>query len=403
MPRVVSSDLATAVAALPPTAVDTSDALQAAVSSRLSTSEKMILVISDQVLHRHDPRIIQISPETMPQDIAISTFSARATPRPEVMVRIRNETSQTSAPLIVRSGSQRQTRQIDLPPRGNERDYFVDMPQLGDTVEATLDVRDDISADNRVWLVRKRSWPRIAIRDSIGPELGRMIDVYESHHAPSNASPTLAIASRLNDLPAAGPAVFVAPAILPPIPSAIQIVDHPITRHINWDTLAPSLSWNADAPDGWQPLVSVGGHTLVAARDKSSRQVWVGIGGTHWPASAEFVVFWANVFDWAGQGDERFFARGLQELTAEWRPTDASSGSAWGQPGIYKNGSQRCAFNAAVPELTPPPQTNWREGADGLESGSRRHDSRGAIGDFSCIILSHRQRIDVAPIPQRRS
>lgn len=382
-PRVLWSDWTPAVASLAPTALDTSDTLRSTIAARLSAGDGMILVISDQELHRHDPRLIQISPERAPQDIAISTLSARATPRPEVMVRVRNATSQTSAPLIVRSGSQAQTRQIDLPPRGNDRDYFIDMPQLGDAVEAMLDVRDDISADNRAWLVRERSWPRIEVRDSIGPELGRMIDVYESRHAPSRASSTVSIASQLNDLPAKGPMVVVVPAALAPIAAAIQIADHPITRDINWDALAPSLSWNADAPKGWQALVSVSGHTLVAARDEPSRQVWVGIGGTHWPASAEFVLFWANVLDWAGQGDERFSGRSLQELTSEWRPIDVSSRSAWGQPGIYENGSQRCAFNATVPELTPSPQTDWRRA---LASWSRETGRGIRLGPLAILL-----------------
>ncbi len=359
-PRVLWSDWTPAVASLAPTALETSEALQSAIAARLSAGDGTILVISDQDLHRHDPRLIQIAPDHAADDVGISAIAARTTPRAQVMVRVRNQSSQISAPLIVRSGDESQTRQIDLPPRGEERDYFIDLPQLNDTVEAMLDVHDDISADNHAWLVRERNWPRIVASQGVSPELRRMIAVYESRHAPSGVSQALSIVNRLEDLPQTGPAIIDAAATAAPGATAVQTVDHPITRHIHWDVLAPTLLCNTDAPYGWLPLVSVGGHTIVAARDGPARQVWVGFGGSQWPASAEFVIFWANVFDWAGQGGERFVSHDLQELTPQWHLAETGSSAAWGQPGIYENGRRLVAFNAPAPDLTPPPQTNWR-------------------------------------------
>lgn len=381
-PRFVSGDWAAAVASLPPTALETSAALQSTIAARRAADDDgMILVISDHDLHRHDSRLIQISPETIPVDVGIVMLAASATPRPQVMARIRNQSSQTSTTLTVESGGQPQRRQIDLPPRGGERDYFIDMPQLGDTVEAMLDLRDDIPADDKAWLVRERSWPRIAAGEGVSPELRRMIAVYESRHAPSAASQTLAIVSQLDAAPPSGPVVVVvAPAASAPVAAAIETVDHPITRHINWEALAPSLSWNTDPPRGWQPLISVGGHTLVAARDDPARQVWVGIGGSQWPASTDFVMFWANVFDWAGQGGERFADRDLADLTPEWRLVDPG---AAGQAGIYENGVQRGAFNAWAPDLTPPPQTNWRSA---LAAWSREAGGGMALGPFAILL-----------------
>ena len=88
------------------------------------------------------------------------------------------------------------------------------------------------------------------------------------------------------------------------------------------------------SPAGFKPLVSNAGIAVVAVREKPARQIWVNADFGDWEKTPDFVIFFANAFDWLG-GDN-------------WRFTSADQlppGVTW--PGIYQDSAgKQIAVNA---------------------------------------------------------
>jgi hypothetical protein len=106
----------------------------------------------------------------------------------------------------------------------------------------------------------------------------------------------------------------------------------------------------------------------VAVRDEPIRIVWVGFDADAFGRSTAFVVFWANVLNWAGEGGERFasYPVGSLEADVDWTPVELAGSPAppepklW--PGLYRraDGTLR-ALNAPDVPLPPVGETDWRE------------------------------------------
>jgi hypothetical protein len=104
----------------------------------------------------------------------------------------------------------------------------------------------------------------------------------------------------------------------------------------------------------------MGDHVLVAVRPGPPNQVWVGFNAPDWPNTADYVIFWTNIFDWVGGGSESFVSHEITEWTAEWKPPEPLSDQGTQWPGLYRrsDGALR-AFNAPDVIFLPPPQRNW--------------------------------------------
>ena len=93
-------------------------------------------------------------------------------------------------------GGQAVTQTIQLPPRDGEVNCFLDLPAVGETIEARISPDDDLPADNVAWLLRQRAWPRIEVRSALPAELARMVDVYQSHRPASEHSARVCVVFR---------------------------------------------------------------------------------------------------------------------------------------------------------------------------------------------------------------
>jgi hypothetical protein len=343
-----------AIADLPLTAIDTQADVEETIRGRLGSSQGNIILVSDRRLAFDDPRLIQISPQTPIDDVGIVTVVARETPRPQIMVRLRNDSPRKSVPMTISTGSQIIQQTADLPDRGQSRDYFIDPARMDAVIEVAIDARDDQPADDRAWLVREGSYPKIEPRVPLSPELRRMIDVYGRTRPPSQSSPTVAIVGAEADLPSQTPAVIVAPSNGQTVHGAAAASADPIAANVGWPAFPAQIQIAGAAPKGWTPVVSMGDHVIVAARREPIRRVWVGFEiSAAWSATPDFVVFWANVFTWAGEGRERFAAYAVTGADSDWKrttgaplPTRAAP-EMW--PGLYQrsDGALR-AFNATL-------------------------------------------------------
>jgi hypothetical protein len=378
------------ISTISPTARDTSRLLPEIVGAQLAATSGPVFVASDQPLAPRD-RLIQVAPEGAVQDVAIALLAARQNPVAQVMVRVRNQSSLRTADLAVTSGRYSERQTIQLPEIGRTRDYFFNPPALGTVVSAQLFVQDDVSADDQAWLVREGSSPRIEPRTALDPALGRMIEAYQRSRPATDDSPRLAIAGDAAQLPADAPGILVQHTSATPTSGAVQVVAHAITAHVAWEQLPIPLEIVADPPAGWTPVVSIAGRPIVAVRPAGPRQVWVGFDAPNWSRTPDFVVFWTNVFDYAGGGEGHFASHPLSDWSSQWKPSAPTISGPGLWPGLYRrsDGALR-AFDAPDILLRASPHTDWRAHLRTVRGSNARIDLSGAllIAATACIVVA---------------
>jgi hypothetical protein len=300
------------------------------------------------------------------------------------MVRLRNRSDRKSVELRVGSDGETIARPVELPSSGEEKDYFVDLPRVGQViaVELRADPPDDLAADDRAWLVRQRKWPTLEPASSLPPELRRMIEVYGKHRPASEGSGHVVVTDDLSGLGSGRAAAGVARGDerLRAGDQPVRVVEHPVTTSVKWSEVVADATIAARPPgDGWTPIVSVGSATLVAVRESPARQVWVGFASPTFARRANYVVFWTSVFDWIAAGGEpasdEFTARPVQQLGEGWtRRDDLCGPAATAEPsaGVYQGpAGELVAMNAINIALrtNPPSSSDWSEFA---QSGYER-------------------------------
>jgi hypothetical protein len=372
------------------TAIDTKEMLGATINQRLAQTTGPVIVISDQSLPPTSRRLVEIPPQRAIEDVGIVSFAVRELPGPQVMVRVRNQSSLSAGSLIVDVGNGPIRQDLTLPARGSSRDYFVDVPKPGDVLSAELRVADDLPANNRAWLVREGSSARIEAHAPIAPELRRLIDVYQRARPRSQASAVVAVVEDISQLPADAPAILLPHMTDPIAPAPLVISAHPVTNHVEWTRLPQPVRAVGQPPDGWVSLVSSAGPVLVAVRPGPLRQVWVGFDARDWAATTDFVIFWTNVFDWVGGGSQTYVSHSIDEWSPPWRSIEPLMGQEGLWPGIYRrtDGTIR-AFNDPDLALMPPAVLDWHEHLSDLPPGALGRDVSGSfvIAALACMVL----------------
>ncbi|MGH7214410.1 MAG: hypothetical protein ACREIT_06575 [Tepidisphaeraceae bacterium] len=279
------------------------------VRRKIAENQGPVIVFSDQAPGAESDRLVLVPPSAPARNIGVVSVAAREHPSPAMMVRLRNQSGQTgAASLQIVSGDRTVTRPIDLPRRDTEADYFIDIQDaLADvtTVEILTDGDDDdLPADDRAWVARTRSWPRIETATVVPLALRRMIEVYADARPPAGSSRVVRVVSD-GAVPAdASPVVVIGAGAGEPA-SRLEPHAHPVVENVDWSALADARA-AGQAPPGWAPVLIAGGRTLVAVTEQPARRVWVGFESESFPRSPAFVVFWTDLFDWVGEGGQTF-------------------------------------------------------------------------------------------------
>ncbi len=307
-----------------PVAMDTGDLLNAAIVEH--SKDSALAVVSDQAVERP---WITVMPGPRPiNNVGIVSVSARSSPRAQAMVRVRNQSDLKTASVTIRSGDATQTQQIQLPPRDGEQNYFIDLPSLADVVEVKMQAGDELPIDNVAWLVRRQAWPKIEAIDPLPAEVGRMVDVYQKNRPPAGNSTRVVVANDAAHLPAGAPGIAImnGGSAAPVAPKELAIVPHELTRDIDWNALAPSAVTTHVPVGDWTPLVRAGDRVLLAIREQP-HQAFVALDTTSAARSAQFVVLFGKLFDWAGQGGDVYATDPVHNLGDEWKliATDPSA------------------------------------------------------------------------------
>lgn len=310
-----------------PAPADTRQAVIEAAARTLHSFDGPVILLSDQNPGTDDPRLIHFTPKTQPANVGIVTASLRQQPEPSVMVRVRNDSDLGAASLSVGGVSQ----QIELPPRGQERNYFVELSQLAWPIVIELISGDELPVDNRAILARADSWPRIDQAGLLPQEVQRVIQTYSRLRVPDGTSSRVVVTSEQTS----EPAVIFADAKSAMNLSTVQIQQHPVTANVSFESLGANQVGSIPQGD-WQPIASAGDRVLVAVRSTPSRQVWIGFTSESFVRSSDFVILWTNALDWAGNGGDGYRFEGV----------------------------------GAVP-IPPVMQTNWQQKLDSLPPATR--------------------------------
>lgn len=283
---------------------DTRAQLSATISRALAdASNHALIVLTDQPIAPDNSRLIQIAPENQPSNIGIVAVEMRRDPYSQAMLRIRNDSPLTSTAVSVAGES----ATISLPARGEEKNYFFNVPRMDAPLTIQLTTDDDLPIDNSVVFHPAKSGARVEAAGEISPTVVRMISTYNKVR--QGTGEVVRVGEQFSSN--LGPAVFVAHDLSPANATNIQADLTEIFAHLTWpaESFAGFRVSDSSPGDGWTVIARAGGKPIVATRTSPARQVWVGFDSDTFSHSPEFVIFWTNVFDWTGGDAQRIVAQ----------------------------------------------------------------------------------------------
>jgi hypothetical protein len=369
-----------------PTALDTATLLPAAIVAELRERPATpVLVITDgdlPAVYATDARVVRVAPTVAPPArIAIAHIAAEPVGSGgggQVMVRLRSESATTGeTTLTIESGADRLSRDVSVPPAGEVRDLFVDVPRLGEVVAVQVGAG---LLGEQGFLCRAMPWPRVeVVGGAAPPDVARAVVAYGRARPASTGSRRVVVTVDSDD---------VAPLLRGDHSTVIvgagdvtSTGDDPPT--VTTDALTADIDWTAligrgatvsgRPPVGFEPLVRVGDTTIMAATPvaESPRNVWVGLTAPSDRQSVAWVMMWTRLFDELGRsGAGRYEASLPRQLGNGWRAIagDAPVGMEPGLwPGVYRHDDGRLvAVNP--PDVTPrpgEPAVDWTDQVNG--------------------------------------
>ncbi|MDP9173210.1 MAG: hypothetical protein M3O30_05000 [Planctomycetota bacterium] len=382
----------------PATGVSQLDDLANAVRGALANTNGPVFVISDWNLNIADPRLVQIAPTSLLANVGIESFSARISPHPSAMVRVLNQSPLDSAMLSIRSDGVTSSQKIELPPMGQSRNYFVDLPGAGKVLEVEIQANDNPAPDHRAWLVQQSAWPRIQARSALPAEVARMVEVYTRLRPPTESSRKISLVTSFDQIPPDEPAAIVVKQNPPAreLSGAQVIVAKDSTldlSHIDWAKILEGASAFKLPPGDWAPVVSAAGEAVVALRTAPGKQVWVGFDSPRLASTSDFVALWSAIFNWLGNGVPLYDAVKAGSLDGVWHLIHPAGVSVSAEdlgltPGLYQGDSGRLrAVNAGAVAFSPASTIDWRPKLDAMLRQSN-YEPRSLAAPLLLIALS---------------
>ena len=353
------------ISAEPPTAVDTRQALRAAVRDEFTAGDRPVVVATDQPIEAEPGRLGVIPPvhsRSPGGNVGIVAIGAAASP-PRLLIRLRASTDVQSVALHAGSAGATIRHTVDRLAAGEEREVILDLPQLGDVVEARVVAPGDVlPADDTAWLVRAWSWPKIEARSAIGRDLARFVEVYAQQRSTDPDAPVVEISS---PAPPAGRGVWVRP----PGDGSVLTGDGEarvtggIGQELDWREILQDARIGPEPDASWRPIVAVGGRTLLAERTAPERQVLVNFASPALARRADFVVLFGQIFDSFADGAGRapgWSSAAMIEPPPGWVLTTPPVPGLSASPGVYRDSAGRLhALNVGDVRLPTAGDGDW--------------------------------------------
>jgi len=344
-------------------AVETGQSLEAAIAQQLRTSGLPVVVATARAPEPPNSRVIIVPPPMRRGNAGIVSLAAEQSPAPQVMVRVRSDTRQ-SVTVTVRSGSELVRRAVQVEAHRVER-LFFDLPSLDEIIEVRVEASTDLlAADDRGWLVRTASWPRVEVRGTSPGELARLIELYSQQRTGNDASPVVRVSTAGSEMVGGKErAVFVQTTGEPAgnvSTDSIEILSD-LGRGVDWAAALRGASIGAEPDASWQPIVRVAGKTVVAQRSAPARQVLVNFWSPTFPREADFVVLFASIFDSFAGGELRWAAEPMFIPPPSWKPVTPAVEGYEPSPGMYRDETGKLhALNAVDITLPTIEPTDWQ-------------------------------------------
>lgn len=359
-----------------PTAAPTLDRLQQTVQRWLRESDEILYVVTSQALKIDHPRVQIIQPNYDIQNAGIQHLAITLTPRPQVMVRVWNQTEHSQAVLQVE-----QVRQtIRLPERGQTRDYFVDLPNPGPVVQVTLEVQDDLPVDNQAWQVIRSPTVHVQVDPGLPEPVTRFADVYQEVHVPKPGAPSV----RLTRDPTRMAPVVVFKSGGQSGSGKWHVIPHPVTRWIDWEGIRPFIDKSLSENElSGEVVVRLGDRPLVAV---SPGRVEIGFDPGRLADRPELVVLLANAIEWVVGEQGVYECVGPGELGNDWQMEQGIQGIDEG-PGVYVHPT-RGRQAVCVPAIEVPPRFTRSRRIPDLSDSPGEWVGPGLLFTGSILILS---------------
>lgn len=356
LPVASAAQLPSTLYELRPAASDTRSGLLAAIAEAGRRRGRPVVVLSDHPGLAASTNAVQVRPPATPlPNAGIAMLSAVAGPSPQAMVRLAvwPVEGQRTVRVVVRSAGAE--RSVEVVVSGGRGEGFVDIPEVGDVIEARLELEghpDAVAADNVAWATRRVGWPRPVISGlGLPPEVGRFIEAYADHRPRGDSSPLLTVAVADATAVPEGPGVFLAMT-----GEAVSIQDHPsvevsgkIGSSIDWPRVLRGAAIGPEPAREWTPLVRVGGRTVVARGAGGTDRVLINFWSSEFASQADFVVLLTDIFDSFAVGGGEWVAENMgASVPRGWEPVTAAVAKYEPSPGVYNDATGRPhALNAA--------------------------------------------------------
>lgn len=357
----------------PPEPVDVSAELPLALA-QLRAAEVPVLLVSGTQLPRGIPEgwLLVLRDSEPLRNAGIESGSFVLSPSPQLMLRLYNNSSAWASEVEIKGweGSRIDvtptlslTRTVELPHEGEVAPRFVELsPDLRQgrapaILSVRLTSRDDVAADDELWLVRQRA-PIQPAQRGLPPELSKLLRAY------------LVVRQGGETAGTGARKVNVTTGDLRPEESGISVPaamagGETISLRSAVQTPLESLGGLPLPPDaqvvggglpggGWQTLVSAGGQTVVACRNSPQRQVWVGFWSKEWAQTGDFAVFYSMLLDWIAGGEVTYGSGVLRDIHRSLKPLSAESApSLWA--GVFESSDGPVALNSPMPPSARSP------------------------------------------------
>ncbi len=268
-------------------------------------------VLRATLLQQGPPASVKIELEDE-NEVTLEAFDVT----PERFTEIERESNGPTSPIQPRLA--RAVVDIDLEPS----------LQQSERLHLRVNESRDALPSDRHWIIEFRSLARAARIDpeaenTLSPDVRRVVELFNQLQNESASTvlddATSRMSVRVGHRSDAGPCIVIAKAV--PVSgklnkrlSKIELVDHPVTRDVDWPTEVDAMA--GELPSGYWPVVwgrdsadmrhaIVGVRESASTRSAASRAVWIGFDAGDWSREVGFVVLWSNMLNFVtGTGDD---------------------------------------------------------------------------------------------------
>lgn len=330
------------------TSIDTRDLLLPTLMRLLHSSDRPIVVISDQPVESTSrsaddrPRILRIAPPAPLPDTGIESVSyahgvlrthlIQQGPPEDVRLFIEDEGRNTSrafdlaADRFVDVRHEPADSTITTQPRLARLSFDIDLDEtLRQSTKLVVRIRskDKPESNDRRWLIELGGLIRFVRIDPdtaglLSPEVRRVVEAFNRLSRDGRSLATgdrsTDVSVRVGDVQSTGPGIIVArPGSVtgdePEKFTEIEVIDHPITRSVDWpsevgsvraempDDFVP-IAWARDSSGVLLPILGFRESVATIPSTKQDRAVWIGFDAGPWSRDVGFVVLWSNVLNY---------------------------------------------------------------------------------------------------------